>query len=265
MKAKINQINFGYEIHGKKGVPLVLIHGFGLNRKIWLPMVAKYLKNQLVILPDLRGHGESDAPDGPYPMSLLAEDIVNLIEFLEIEKAILCGHSMGGYITLAYADQYPRRMSGMGLITTRAEADTEAGRAGRYEMMEAVKKKGAEPLADSLGPLLTGDKNLVQEMRTMLAETSPAGIIGALEGMAARPDRTDLLPEINVPALVVAGAKDQIIDLESAKQMVDAMPDGAFLSIPDAGHLPMLETAEALGEGLLALVRRVEAYEGEAL
>mgnify|MGYP001056376602 CR=1 FL=1 len=262
MKAKINEINFGYEIHGREGMPLVLIHGFGLNRKIWLPMVTKYLKDQQVILPDLRGHGESDAPDGPYPMSLLAEDLVNLLEFLEIEKAILCGHSMGGYIILDYADQYPRRMSGIGLITTRAEADTEAGRTGRYEMMGAVKKKGAEPLADSLGPRLTKDKELVREMRIMLSETAPKGIIGSLEGMASRPDRRELLPDIKVPALVVAGAEDQIIDLESAKQMADALPNGAFLSIPDAGHLPMLETPEALAEGLQALTRRVENIEG---
>ena len=262
MKAKINEINFGYEIHGQKGVPLFLIHGFGLNRKIWLPMVTKYLKDQKVILPDLRGHGESDAPDGPYSMGLLAEDLVNLLEYLEIEKAILCGHSMGGYITLAYADQYPRRMSGMGLITTRAEADTEAGRAGRYEMVKAVKKQGAEPLSDSLGPRLTKDKELVQEMRIMLAETPPAGIIGALEGMAGRPDRADFLPGINIPALVVAGAEDQIIDLESAKKMADALPGGAFLSIPDAGHLPMLETPEALGKSLLTLAHRVEDLEG---
>ena len=178
------------------------------------------------------------------------------------EKAILCGHSMGGYILLDYADQYPRRMSGIGLITTRAEADTEAGRTDRYKMMEAVKKKGAEPLAESLGPRLTKDKELVQEIRNMLSETSAKGIIGSLEGMASRPDRREYLPEITVPALVVAGGEDQIIDLESAKQMADALPNGVFLSIPDAGHLPMLETPEALGVGLLALARRVEGLEG---
>lgn len=262
MKATINGIQFGYDLFGQRGAPIVLIHGFGLNRKIWIPMVTEYLRNQKVILPDLRGHGESEAVPGPYPMALLAEDLVSLLAFLGVEKAIICGHSMGGYVTLAFAEHHPQQMAGMGLITTRAEADTDEGRSNRYEMVEAVKQKGSAPLGDSLGPRLTKDKGLAQEMRTMLAETPPAGIIGALRGMASRPDRRALLPEIPVPALVVAGEEDQIIDVESAKKMADALPEGVFLSIPGAGHLPMLEAPESLGKGLLNLINRVEAFEG---
>ncbi len=259
MKAMINGSQFGYEILGEEGVPIVLIHGFGLNREMWIPLVTEYLRNHSVILPDVRGHGESDAPERPYPMALLAEDLVNLLSFLGVEKAIVCGHSMGGYITLAFADAYPQRLSGMGLITTRAEADSEKGRVGRYKSIEAVKKKGSRPIADSLAPRLTKDKELVQEVRAVLAETPPAGIIGALEGMAQRPDRTDLLREIPVPSLVVAGGEDQIIDSNRAKQMAESLPDGDFLLIPQAGHLPMLETPEKLGKGLLTLIRRVQA------
>jgi 3-oxoadipate enol-lactonase len=262
MKASINGIKFGYEILGQGGVPVVLIHGFGLNRKIWIPMAAEYLCNHKVILPDLRGHGESDAPEGPSSMSTLAEDLVNLLAYLGIKQALVCGHSMGGYVTLAFASQYPQWLSGMGLITTRAEADTEEGRAGRYQMVEKVQKQGAAPLADSLAPHLTKNEDLVREMHAMLVEASPAGIISALEGMAARPDRSKLLPEIAVPALVVAGVQDQIIDLGDAKDMADALPDGSFLAIPDAGHLPMLESPEALGKGLLTLIHQVEALAG---
>ena len=262
MKANINGIQFGYEVFGQGGAPIVLIHGFGLNRKIWIPMAAEHLSSHKVILPDLRGHGESDVFEGTSLMSTLAEDLVNLLEYMGVKKAIVCGHSMGGYVTLAFARHYPQRLSGMGLITTRAEADTEEGRAGRYEMVEKVQKQGAAPLADSLAPRLTKDESLVREMRAMLAEASPAGIISALKGMAARPDRSNMLPEIAVPALVVAGVQDQIIDLGDAKEMADALPDGSFLPIPEVGHLPMLESPEALGKGLLTLIRRVEALEG---
>ena len=258
MKANISGINIGYEIHGHEGVPLVLIHGFALNRKIWLPLVKKFFHNQMVVLPDLRGHGESDAPEGPYPMSLLAEDMVNLLEFLDIPKAVISGHSMGGYATLAFAENYPHKLSGIGLITTRAEADTEAGRKGRYEMVEKVRMQGALPLAESLGPRLTKNEHLAQEMRAMLAKSPPAGIIGALEGMAERPDCWHLLPKFEAPALVVAGQEDQIIDPESAQQIAEALPNGSFLSIPQAGHLPMLETPEALGKGLFSLLKQVE-------
>ncbi len=262
MKAMINGNEIGYENLGESGTPLVLMHGFGLNRKIWLPMVSGYFGHHRVILPDVRGHGESEAPQGAYPMALLAEDMVNLLAFLGIEKVILCGHSMGGYITLAFANAYPQRLAGMGLITTRAEADTEDGRAGRYEMINAVRKLGTAPLADALAPRLTQAKTLRQQMRVMLGETSPAGIIGALEGMAERPDRTHLLRKLTLPALVVAGGQDQIIKLTSAKQMAEALPDGDFFAIPQAGHLPMLERPAELAEGLLGLIRRVEALEG---
>lgn len=261
MKATINGIQFGYEILGQQGLPIVLIHGFGLNRKIWIPVVSEYLRNHTVILPDVRGHGESEAPEGPYTMTLLAEDMVNLMAYLGYERALICGHSMGGYITLAFADVFPQRMSGMGLITTRAEADTEEGREGRHESIEAVKKKGPIALAESLAPRLTQDEDLICDMRAMLAETDPAGIIGSQKGMAERPDCRHLLPEITVPSLVVAGGEDQIIDLQSAKNMADALPDGDFVSIPEAGHLPMLETTAELGKALLALIRRVEALD----
>ncbi len=263
MKTEINGITLAYDILGQRGAPVVLLHGFGLNRKIWLPVVTEYLRNQKVILPDLRGHGESEAPDGPYPMSLLAEDVVNLLAYLGLEKAIICGHSMGGYVTLAVASHSSQSLSGMGLITTRAGADTKAGRAGRYEMVARVKQQGAGVLAESLGPRLTKDDQLIQEMRAMLAKTSPAGIIGSLQGMAARPDRRDLLEKITVPALVVAGGQDQMIDLEQANQMSEALPDGTLLKIPTAGHLPMLEAPDALGKGLLTLVQRVQARQGQ--
>jgi 3-oxoadipate enol-lactonase len=258
MKARINGEEFGYEILGECGIPIVLIHGFGLNRKIWLPMVSEYLGEHRVILPDVRGHGESGAPEGPYLMDLLAEDMVNLLAFLGIEKAILCGHSMGGYITLAFAEAYPERLAGMGLITTRAEADKEEERTARLEMIKAVRNNGAAALADSLAPRLTTDQSLVQEMHTILAKTAPEGIIGSLQGMAKRPDSTDFLCEISHPVLVIAGGEDQIIVIKHAKQMAEEFKDGAFLLIPKAGHLPMLEAPEELAKGLLTLVRKLK-------
>jgi pimeloyl-ACP methyl ester carboxylesterase len=191
-------------------------------------------------------------------MSLLAEDLVNLLAFLGIEQAIICGHSMGGYITLAFADAYPQRLSGMGLITTRAEADTDEARAGRYESIEAVRKTGASAAADVLAPRLTEDASLVKTMRAMIASISPQAIIASQQGMAERTDYRELLPDIKEPALVVAGVRDQIIQLKSANEMADALPNSTFLSIPKAGHLPMLETPRTLGEGLLMLIQTVE-------
>lgn len=261
MKALINQISFCYEITGSKGVPVVLLHGFGLNRSIWLPFATKYLGDQRVILPDLRGHGETDATAGLYRMSMMAEDVVNLLEFLGVRKAIICGHSMGGYVSLAFAEHYPHRIAGLGLITTRAASDTAENQRGRYEMVEAVRNNGSAALAENLASRLTADANLASEIRTILLQASPDGFTGALLGMASRSDRSSLLPGISVPSLVVAGEKDEIIAIDEAKVMADALPDGLFLSLPNAGHMPMLETPEELAGGLVKLIKRVEAVE----
>lgn len=256
MKTTIHGIELDYEVLGQTGQPIVLIHGFGLDRNIWRDVASRYLANHRVILPDVRGHGESEAPKGAYSMTLLAKDIKHLLEFLGVSKAIICGHSMGGYIALAFAENFPERLAGLGLITTRAKSDSEDGRAGRYEMVQKVKEKGSMALAQSLAPQLSQDEAIISRAHDMIAQTAPDGIIGALKGMAERPDRRDLLPKIQVPALVVAGEADQIIDLQDAEEMAKALPRGEFLPIKGAGHMPMLETTSELGQGLLSLIHR---------
>ena len=258
MKAKINGFDMAYDVIGQSGHPMVLIHGFGLSRSIWYQMVKKSLGDVQVILPDVRGHGESQAPEGAYPMALLAEDILNLLDRLNIKKAAICGHSMGGYIALAFAKNYPERLSGLGLITTRAESDTEEKRAGRYDMVVDVKSEGAVVLAESLALKLSKDKAIQEEAYRILSQTNPKGIIGALQGMAARPDSTSLLKKITVPALVAAGREDQIVPVEEAQSMAEALPGAEFLLLESAGHMPMLESPGALGEGLSRLISRID-------
>jgi 3-oxoadipate enol-lactonase len=258
MKVSLNGIELGYEILGQAGYPLILIHGFAMDRTIWLGMSLKYLRDHRVILPDMRGHGESDAPQCAYPMTSMAEDLAHLLDFLRINKAVVCGHSMGGYVTLAFAEEFPERLAGMGLITTRARADSEKQRDGRYQMVEEVRKRGSIAVAESLAPRLTYNDEIVHEAHKLIAKTSPEGIIGALKGMAERSDRTNLLPVIEVPSLVVAGEKDQIINFDDARRMVEALPLVEFLPLSGAGHMPMMESPAALGEGLNHLVARVE-------
>jgi 3-oxoadipate enol-lactonase len=250
LKAEINGITIGYDQSGQGKIPLVLIHGFGLDRTIWREVAEQHLADYRVILPDVRGHGESDAPEGVYPISLLAADLAGLLDHLQIEKAVVCGHSMGGYIALAFAAQFPNRLAGLGLITTRAEADSPEKRTGRYEFVEAVRARGSMALAETLAPRLSRDPALVQAAYEMIAATSPQGIIGSVLGMAERPDRTALLDELDIPALVVAGVEDQIIDLEDAREMAERLVQGEFVEINCAGHLPMWEQPESLGRAL---------------
>ncbi len=255
MKAKINGIQMGFESHGE-GPALVLIHGFGLNRSIWVEMVETHPINCRVILPDVRGHGESEATDTVYDMSLLADDIIALLDHLDIEKAVVAGHSMGGYITLAFAEAYLGRLAGVGLVNTRAEADAPEKAAGRYRLVANVEERGSVVLAESLAPRLSDDPELVDRVHKMIANTNPQGIIGASQGMAQRPDRWELLEDIKVPALVVAGRDDRIIDHDQAEKMAAALPQGVFLSLQDCGHMPMLEAPKPLSQGLSTLLTR---------
>jgi len=247
-------VHLAYEFRGRVTPPVVLLHGFAMNRSIWVDMAASHLGDQRVILPDLRGHGESDAPEGTYSMSLLAADLAYLLDDLGIEQAVVCGHSMGGYVALAFAKHYPQRLAGLGLITTNAQADPEDKRSGRLALIEQVRKQGSVAVAESLAPRLSNDPSVVDQAQQMIGAADPQGLIGALAGMAERPDRTDLLPQLTVPALVVAGEVDQITDFAAAKAMAEALPQGRFLSIPGVGHLPMTEAPAVLGDGLRSLL-----------
>jgi 3-oxoadipate enol-lactonase len=248
MKTQINGVNLGYEMIGEGKLPVVLIHGFGLNRSIWLDMVRDDLQDYKVILPDVRGHGESDASEGAYPMSLLADDLVGLLDHLRIEKAVVCGHSMGGYIALAFADRYPDRLAGLGLITSRSGADSEEKRQGRFQLVEEVRARGSVVLAESLAFKITRDPVLQQFIYDLILTTNPLGIIGAALGMAERPDRADMLRHLDRPVLITAGVEDQIVPLEEAGKIADLLVRGTFTEIPCAGHLPMMETPVILSE-----------------
>lgn len=257
MKIKINGVQLGYEFWGKVAPPIVFLHGFGLDRSIWHDLVRKHLGDQQVLLFDLRGHGKSDVPEGPYSMSLLAEDVAQCLDALGVTKAVVCGHSMGGYITLAFAAQHPEMLAGLGLITTNAQADPDEKRSGRYALIEQVRARGAIAVAESLAPRLSYDENVINLSYRLILNTDPEGLIGALKGMAERPDRRALLPKISVPALVVAGEEDQITSLSDATAMANALPKGHILPLPGVGHMPMVEAVAELSQGLQSLIDKI--------
>lgn len=260
MKTKVNGIELTYKLTGNKAPPLLLMHGFGLDRTIWYELVDNHLGNQQVILPDLRGHGESDAPSGPYTMSLLAQDLADLLDDLEFEQAIVCGHSMGGYVALAFAEQFPGKLAGLGLVTTNAEADSTEKRAGRYALIDAIQARGSIVVAENLSPRLSHNPAVIQQAHDMISQCKPDGLIGSLQGMAERADKMANLSQITVPALVVAGEEDQITDLKGAQTMAEAIPQGLFFKLSNVGHMPMEEDAAALGQALQVLITRVMQF-----
>lgn len=229
------------------GPAVLFIHGFPLDRTIWRHQV-DHLDGFRRIAPDLRGMGRSAAPDLGYSMSTYAEDLAGLLEALGEESAVLCGHSMGGYIAFEFLRRWPDRVRGLILVDTKAEADTDEGRKGRDKQVALVREHGALAIAAAMLPKLMAPGapgGVVQQVKAMMEATPVAGVAGALTAMRDRSDSSVLLPELGrMPVLVVTGAEDAIIPAGASKAMADAIPGAEFRSVPGAGHLPSLERPE---------------------
>jgi len=255
---ELQPVQLFYEEHGK-GTPVVFLHGYPLDHTIWDPLVPRLEKSARLILPDLRGFGQSPVPDGAYTMRLMAEDVVSLLDSLKIDKAIIVGQSMGGYVAMNFAHAYPNRLAGLGLISTQAAADKPENRQGRYNTIELVNKKGIKSVADAMLPRLAARTELNEQSHAIMMKASVKGVVGALKGLAERPDATEWLSNIQVPSVVVIGRKDVIVPAEGVHTMVRLLPWSWLVEIPEVGHMPMMEAPDAVADAMQQLIRTVEA------
>ena len=245
------------------GPVVVLLHGFPLNRVMWAEQIRTLSESHRVIAPDLRGHGDSPAPDAVYTMEAMADDVVELLDGLGVvEPVVVGGLSMGGYVALAMALNHPSRLRGLMLIDTRAAADSPEAAKGREETARAVLDAGhPRAVVEAMIPKLFGKSTLkdhperVDPMRAEMEKTSASGVAGALRGMAIRPDRRGDLARITVPTLVVVGKEDVIAPPDEARAIAEGLPDGRLEVVPDAGHLSPLENPQAFNEVVLRFLR----------
>ena len=233
------------------GPALLLVHGFPLDHSVWAHQVAT-LARWRRIAPDLRGAGVSDAPDDGYSMAAYADDLVRLLDRLQIERAVVAGLSMGGYVAFEMLRRHRARVMGLILVDTRADADSVEARKGREDMMVVARTHGAAAVAERMVPRLLGrttqqtQPNIVDQVKAMIGRTPVAGIVGALGAMRDRPDSTPLLPAIDVPTLVVVGAEDEVMPPLAARAMASAIPSATMRTIAAAGHLAPLEAPTAV-------------------
>jgi len=254
---ELQPVQLFYEEHGE-GTPVVFLHGYPLDHTVWNPLVPRLEANAHLILPDLRGFGQSPVTDEAYTMRLMAEDVVSLLDLLKIDKAIIVGQSMGGYIAMNFAHAYPNRLAGLGLISTQAAADTPEHRQGRYNTVEMVTKKGIKSVADAMLPKLVVKPEFREQVHAIMMQANVKGVAGALKGMAERPDATEWLSGIQVPSVVVVGREDAIVPAERAHTMTRLLPWSWLVEIPGTGHMPMMEAPEAVADAIRQLIRTVE-------
>lgn len=217
-----------------------------------------------VITPDLRGFGENTNFADINTMEDMAKDVAELMDTLKIERAIIGGLSMGGYVTFNFYRLFPEKFAALLLFDTNPAADSEEKRQSRFDLIDAIEKTGAQALIDGMLPNLISDStkennaDLVEKLKATFAAVNPQAAIAALRGMAERQDHTNLLKDVRVPALLIFGEHDKITNLEIAEKMKSEIPGAALTRIKRAGHYSNLEQPESFNAALVSFVKLVD-------
>jgi pimeloyl-ACP methyl ester carboxylesterase len=249
----LNQINYkntkiSYSETGK-GSTIVLLHGFLENQTMWQDLVAELGKKNRVITIDLLGHGESGCLGYLHSMEDNAEAVRSVLSELRIRKAIFVGHSMGGYVALAFAELYPAAVKGLVLLNSTSKADSEERKANRDRAIKAVKKDYIGFVRLSIANLFNPDnrERLVDEIEKVKSEalkTPLQGIIASLEGMKIRKERETLLRSAAYPILLILGKKDPVLNYEDGLKQIENTTV-KLATFPD-GHMTHIENREEL-------------------
>lgn len=249
MKARIDDLEMAYTDQGS-GQPIVLIHGFPLNKNMWVHQIDALSQGFRVIAPDLRGHGESASVPGPNLMEVLAYDLRRLLDYLNIDQAVICGFSMGGYATFSFYRLYPQRVKALILADTRPQPDSPEAKQGRYDLAEVARREGGGAIADRLIPRLLSQgavqnrPDLVESVRNIIISTPVVGIAGDLMGLAERQDSVPLLSQIACPTLIVVGEEDVLTPPAESQLMAQHIKGAVLQTIPGVGHLANMEKPE---------------------
>jgi 3-oxoadipate enol-lactonase len=237
---------------------LVLLHAFPIGANLWEPQIKSIPAGWRLITPDLRGFGGSTELDSVSAMSMTdyADDVVDLLGELGVERAVIGGCSMGGYATLALYQSRPEIFDGLILANTRAGADSPESRANRRNMLALVDREGPSGVARDMMPKLLGKTthetkpDAEATIRRLIKQQSPAAIRAAIHRMMHRVDSTPLLAHVSVPTLVITGAEDEMIPVEESRRIAGGIKGAALVIIPGAGHLANLEQPEAFNKAL---------------
>ncbi|HWW16632.1 MAG TPA: alpha/beta fold hydrolase [Candidatus Dormibacteraeota bacterium] len=245
------------------GPPVVLLHPFPANHEFWLPVAQALSTRYRVILPDLRGHGDSGVGEGPATMEKHAADIARVMDDADVGRAPLVGVSLGGYALFEFWRRHRGRVAALGLCNTKAPADSAEARAGRLQAANDVLERGTEPFFESMIPRLLGKSaremrpDLVEGAMRMMRKMSPDDVAQVQRGMVERPDSVDTLKTINVPTLLVTGDEDILTGLNEAELMRQHISGSQLRVIPKAGHYSPWEQPEEVGRLLRQFLERL--------
>lgn len=246
-------MELAYEERGS-GPVLLLVHGFPLDRTMWIPQLAGLAKSRTCVALDLRGHGLShDEKPGDYSMDLFADDVARTLDAIGADVADVCGLSMGGYVVLAFWRRHRSRVRSLILCDTKAEADSDEGKAGRLRTAELVLEEGMGPLCEQLEQKMFGpspSEELRERVRRIMVGVPPEVAAADMLAMRDRPDSTGDLAGIDVPVLWIQGEEDALMPVDAARATAETIPGARFVTIPKAGHLAPMENVEAVNDAI---------------
>ncbi len=264
MKMKLNSHTMNYTERGlPQGLPVVFIHGFPFSHLMWEPQMKALPNNIRAITYDVRGHGESDVADGIYTIEFFVDDFIALLDHLCIERAVVCGLSMGGYVALRAIERHPERFLALVLCDTRSEADPNEGKVKRSASIKAVKTDGVAAFADGFVKAVFAESTFkrnpaaVEGIKDLIKANSPIGICGTLLALAARTDTTAALSAIKVPTLILVGAEDKLTPPSASESLRDRITRSELHVVPGAAHMSNIENPDEFNRHLISFLKTV--------
>jgi 3-oxoadipate enol-lactonase len=258
------QIDVRVDGNGKSAI--VLLAGFPLAREIWDAIATRLAATHRIVRPDLRGMGASSVVAGPYLMETLAGDLAAVLDALGLDRATIVGHSLGGYVALAFARMFSERLERMALVCSRLAADTPEQKRSREELADRLDAtRDSQLLVDAYADRLLCENtkknraDIVETVRAAIKRTDPRGAAEMLRGMAMRGASDDIAPDIEVPVLVFAGGRDSVVPLDESRAMAQRFPCATFDVARQSGHLPMLEEPDATHSLLASWLKKTSA------
>ena len=251
-----------YRLSGQ-GPAVILVHGYLENLEIWEDIVPDLKKSYTVLRVDLPGHGKSACNHQTISMDLMADSISAVMTTLDIKKAFMVGHSMGGYTTLAFAERYPNWLNGFCLLHSSANADSSEKRQSRMNDIETVKNGGKRDLVYLSIPRLFAKQNLekmddiVDKFIKIGLSTPDQGIIGALNGMAKRPDRNYVIENANIPVFFIFGKHDNLISMEVAEALMERHKKARTVILNNSGHMGFVEEKDQTTAAITSFLTQV--------
>lgn len=242
-----------------KGTAVVLLHGFLENKNMWSEFISDFSKKNRVITIDLLGHGETECLGYIHSMEDNADVVHEVLSHLRIRKAVIVGHSMGGYVALAFAELYPDTLKALVLLNSTSRADSEERKINRDRAVKAVKQNYANFIRLSIGNLFSEDNREkltieIEKVKTEALKTPLQGIVASLEGMKTRKDREVLLHLTSYPKVLLLGEKDPVLNYNETKEQIEST-NVQLITFPD-GHMSHIENKNELKKTLLNFLKQ---------